>query len=1096
MKSLQNKYNLIKEGKGNKELFLKEAKTLFPNVVTNVLTYDQAIHNLKERGIISEGFIGISDQKTVEPNWFKIFKENVVDLKEGDINQAVAFYNKNQHLGTKAVAEKFGVEEADLMKALGQTPGGLFETGLKEGIDVEDLKPGEVYDYRGNITRGPNEGKPITGKLKFNKVDERNPNMFIFTWVEIESPDYDTRVGHSFYTSKQGLSKYLYKKDSITETVDVKASLKQTDKSVEDKETTGYDYKEKKNNNNISTAEILKGYYAEMKDPKNADKTEEELKKIVFKNLEKDPMYYVKSGEFGLKDVGYTEDAPGLGATKEVKGRYKSSGMEPVKLTESKSKIKAGDIIKHKLTGAKIKVKSIAGNNIEGTYVELGDMEGKVKKGDTIKTNVNLIGKTYELSEGKNEDDKIAKYEKYTYTLGGKKVKPDDIAFYNTLLGIEIDGEIYRPGTPDEKGNIELKPNRGKTGIYTESKQLSEGENRYFDTDPSDGDADFDMREMVRAEELYEKGLQAYSEGDLLKAQQYYKDALKAGSWLGWTEFDLPPYGNGINESLDETDITGIAGSEDEEDYKKGTRGVKKQKIKEYGETAGEVTFEYIFDEVEYEGEIYNIEATITAEIEDDDVSSSHPDDPTPTVQKTVAWKVDSLDSVERYNAATQEYIPATLSFDDKERLKKLVETSIEYKDMVVDKALDTYYNYEGLSEEVEEKAPKRQLMPNKQKGIADAIEVKSTLEKIAGKVWKEPDLKKAKEIVKQYLEDSKVNPASKKKMLDNTELIQSKTKLDIYIANALLKYEKLSVNEGILAEVLNNNIPDFLKDMIQDAIEDSKNGYVVHIEYTGAGRYRTSDWFDSDNTVYSVEDGRVLLDKTKEIDAEGNWKGAMNENLTSTDIKWNYPDVDNKDDMYYEPNPESKNYTVSLPITGVTSDGKTVKGTYTIDVPDMSAETLDDLDINPKYITIDEKTMREIRESKKTLSEAKKRAIEKHLKEIEKLSEIAAMDHKIQKLQEKIEELKNKITMTEGDDFVGMVDKNAVKEIKKDIAFLEKRKKIAEAQKAKLAKRVSGEGKPQTGTSGTTTTGMMETQPANLREMIKNVISSRKQKK
>jgi len=58
MKSLQNEYNLIKEGKGNKELFIKEAKTLFPDIVTNVLTFDQAIHNLNERGIISEGFTG------------------------------------------------------------------------------------------------------------------------------------------------------------------------------------------------------------------------------------------------------------------------------------------------------------------------------------------------------------------------------------------------------------------------------------------------------------------------------------------------------------------------------------------------------------------------------------------------------------------------------------------------------------------------------------------------------------------------------------------------------------------------------------------------------------------------------------------------------------------------------------------------------------------------------------------------------------------------------------------------------------------------------------------------------------------------------
>lgn len=191
MKSLQNKYNLIKEGKGNKEIFLKEAKAQFPQYITNVQTFDQVIHSLTEKGIISETLVfgGLAQPKT--PDWFKVFNENI------------------------------------------------------------------------------------------------------------------------------------------------KAELKETDETVEEMETKGYDYKDGKNSNNISTAEILTGYYAEMKDPKNAGKTESEIKAIVFKNLEKDPLHYVKDGQFGVKSLGYTEDHPGLGATKEVTGKYKSSGMEPVNLNES-----------------------------------------------------------------------------------------------------------------------------------------------------------------------------------------------------------------------------------------------------------------------------------------------------------------------------------------------------------------------------------------------------------------------------------------------------------------------------------------------------------------------------------------------------------------------------------------------------------------------------------------------------------------------------------------------------------------------------------------------------------------------------------------
>ena len=202
MKSLQNQYNLIKEGKGNKELFLKEAKAQFPQYITNVQTFDQVIHSLTEKGILSETLMlgGVAQPKNQD--WFKIFNENV------------------------------------------------------------------------------------------------------------------------------------------------KAELKDTDKEVEEMETRGYDYKEK-NNNNISTAEMLKGYYVEMRDPKHAEKTEEEIKAIVVKNLEKDPLFYVKDGEFGVRGLGYKSEHPGLpkdiygnyalGIEPKVKltGKYKSSGMEPVKLNES-----------------------------------------------------------------------------------------------------------------------------------------------------------------------------------------------------------------------------------------------------------------------------------------------------------------------------------------------------------------------------------------------------------------------------------------------------------------------------------------------------------------------------------------------------------------------------------------------------------------------------------------------------------------------------------------------------------------------------------------------------------------------------------------
>jgi hypothetical protein len=111
----------------------------------------------------------------------------------------------------------------------------------------------------------------------------------------------------------------------------VKAEEKKVSKPVEEDLAHNFDYSDDKNPDNMIFDQIMMGYYAEMKDPKNADKTMQELKDIVFKNLTKDPIHYTKDGQFGVKGLGYTMDAPGLGEPKEAKGKYKSSGYGDLK---------------------------------------------------------------------------------------------------------------------------------------------------------------------------------------------------------------------------------------------------------------------------------------------------------------------------------------------------------------------------------------------------------------------------------------------------------------------------------------------------------------------------------------------------------------------------------------------------------------------------------------------------------------------------------------------------------------------------------------------------------------------------------------------
>lgn len=88
MKTLQEQYNLIKEDKGHKDVFLKEAKSRYPNLISNVLTYDQATTILKQRSIIQEHMLGgVASNLGKKPDWFSIFDENMNIIAEEDLNK-------------------------------------------------------------------------------------------------------------------------------------------------------------------------------------------------------------------------------------------------------------------------------------------------------------------------------------------------------------------------------------------------------------------------------------------------------------------------------------------------------------------------------------------------------------------------------------------------------------------------------------------------------------------------------------------------------------------------------------------------------------------------------------------------------------------------------------------------------------------------------------------------------------------------------------------------------------------------------------------------------------------------------------------------
>ena len=81
MKTLQQEYQLIKEGKGNKDHFLKVARNMFPEYITHGNDFNSAVSILKSKSLLSEAIGGVVTQPTSQPDWFKIFNEKLEEAE-------------------------------------------------------------------------------------------------------------------------------------------------------------------------------------------------------------------------------------------------------------------------------------------------------------------------------------------------------------------------------------------------------------------------------------------------------------------------------------------------------------------------------------------------------------------------------------------------------------------------------------------------------------------------------------------------------------------------------------------------------------------------------------------------------------------------------------------------------------------------------------------------------------------------------------------------------------------------------------------------------------------------------------------------------
>ena len=214
MKTLQQEYQLIKEGKGSKDHFLKVARNLFPEYITSGNDFTSAVHILTSKSLLSESAGGIVT--TGRKDWWSI-----------------------------------------------------FDTNLKEAVGVK------------------------------NKKEYGDQNEF-----EKPAPEVAKDLESNFDNSNE------------------------------------------KNIDNVYGQSFLMGFYTEMQDEKNKDKSVDELKQIVLKNMVKNVNYYATDASFGEKGVGYTTDVVGGGNPVEPKGKYKSSGYGdmPKTVKEGLNEAKRPDI--------------------------------------------------------------------------------------------------------------------------------------------------------------------------------------------------------------------------------------------------------------------------------------------------------------------------------------------------------------------------------------------------------------------------------------------------------------------------------------------------------------------------------------------------------------------------------------------------------------------------------------------------------------------------------------------------------------------------------------------------------------------------------
>jgi hypothetical protein len=241
----------------------------------------------------------------------------------------------------------------------------------------------------------------------------------------------------------------------------VKVESKKVAKSVEEVAESNYDYKDVKNLDNQIGQEVLNGIYFEAK--QNPDKSLEEIREIVSKNLAKDGQHYINNAMFGVD---------GLKAEtmkcEEVSGKHAASGYSDKVKEVVKESLMGGttNIVKEeeeeKEAPKPKKAKKAKKESIDSKLAEIGkeaeavkleaqldflhdhiaeklDRVNSINEDENLKELIDKAKMKQMQKEIKELEKKKAKMEKIYEKSCGRKYQKEEIVDEMEVNGVEVE---------------------------------------------------------------------------------------------------------------------------------------------------------------------------------------------------------------------------------------------------------------------------------------------------------------------------------------------------------------------------------------------------------------------------------------------------------------------------------------------------------------------------------------------------------------------------------------------------------------------------------------------------------------------------------